>query len=159
MPSLYELTQNVLMLQDMLESGEIDEAIFNDTMDAMGVAEKAENICKMIRNLDAKATAYKDEKDRLAKRQSECENAIKRLKESLLNHLNAVDKKKLDAGLFTVSKSKSTSVKITDESKIDEFFLEPQPPKILRTEISKALKSGVEVDGAELVENEYVRIR
>lgn len=157
--NLYELTQNALAIQEMLESGEIDEAVYNDTLEGMGIQEKVENICKVIRNLDAKATAFKEEKERLAKKQSTCENSIKYLKQSLLDHLNAVDKNKIDAGLFTVSKSTSTSVCITNESKIDEFFLEPQPPKINKTEIGKALKSGIKVDGAELVKTEYVRIK
>lgn len=159
MANLYELTQNVLVLQEMLENGEIDDTVYNDTLEGMGVQEKIANICKVIRNLDAKATAFKEEKDRLAKRQAACENGIKRLKESLLTHLNALDKNKVDAGLFTVSKSSSTSVRINDENKIDEFFLEPQPPKINKAEIGKALKNGIKVDGAELVKTEYVRIR
>lgn len=157
--NLYELTQNALVLQNMLESGEIDETTYADTLEGMGISEKAENICKVIRNLDAKATAYKEEKDRLAKRQSECENGIKRLKESLLMHLNALDKNKLDAGLFTVSKSKTKSVKITDEKWLHESYLEPQPPKINRKKIADDLRSGLDVAGAEFVENEYVRIR
>ena len=157
--NLYELTQNVQYLQNLFEDGEIDEQTLNDTLEGMGVEEKVENICKVIRNLDAKASALKAEKDRLAKKQSVCEHGVKRLKESLLNHLNSLDKKKVDAGVFTVSKSSTKSVKITDESAIDEFFLEPQPPKINKAEIGKALKNGIKVRGAELVDSEYVRIK
>ena len=159
MASLYELTQNALYLQDMLESGEIDDTVYNDTLEGMGIQEKAENICKVIRNLDAKAKSYKEEKDRLAKRQSECENGVKRLKESLLMHLNALNKSKLDAGLFTVSKSKTKSVKITDADYLHSSYLEPQPPKINKKKIAEDLKSGLDVAGAEYVETEYVRIR
>ncbi len=159
MANLYELTQNALALQEMFEGGEIDEQVLADTLEGMGLNEKVENICKVIRNLDAKATAFKEEKDRLAKRQSECENGVKRLKNSLLECLTSLDKQKIEAGLFTVSKSKTKSVKIINESELDEFFLKPQPPKIDTTGISKALKSGIEVKGAELVDSEYIRIR
>lgn len=159
MSSLYELTQDALALQEMFESGEIDEQVLADTLEGMGLYDKVENICKMIRNLDAKAMAFKEEKDRMAKRQSECENGVKRLKNSLLECLSSLDKPKVEAGLFTVSKSKTKSVKITNEAEIDEFFLKPQPPKIDTAGIGKALKNGIEVKGAELVESEYIRIR
>ena len=157
--NIYELTQQALVLQEMLESGEIDDQTFNDTLEAMGVAEKAENICKVIRNLEAKAAAYKAEKDRLAKRQSECENGIKRLKDSLLFHLTMLDCPKVDAGLFTVTKSSSKSANITDASVIPAEYLKPQPPTVDKAQILKDLKEGKAVAGAELSVSEYVRIR
>ena len=157
--NIYELTGNAIKLQDMLESGEIDEQTFNDTIEGMGIYEKFENICKVIRNLDAKANAYKEEKDRLAKRQSECENGVKRLKESLLTCLNALDKPKIEAGIFTVSKSRTKSVKIIAENLLDEEYLVPQPPKPDKKKISEDLKNGIDIVGAELVETEYVRIK
>ena len=66
MPSLYELTLQAQYLQELLESGDIDETAFADTLEAMDVDTKIENICKVIRNLDADAKAFKEEKDRLA---------------------------------------------------------------------------------------------
>ena len=159
MPSLYELTQDALALQDMFENGDIDEQTLSDTLEAMGIEEKAENICKVIRNLDAKAKAYKEEKDRMAKRQKECENGVNRLKESLLLHLNTLKKPKLEAGLFTVSKSMSKKVEITAEHWLDEKYLDPQPPKVNKTRITEDLKNGIEVAGAKFVENEYLTIK
>ena len=157
--NIYELTQQALMLQEMLESGEIDDQTFADTIEAMGVAEKAENICKVIRNLEAKAAAYKAEKDRLAKRQKECENGVEKLKDSLLWHLTMMDSKKVDAGLFTVTKSSTKSAGITDETLIPDDYLKPQPPTVDKAQILKDLKEGKTVAGAELVVSEYVRIR
>lgn len=157
--NLYELTQNAMNLQNMLESGEIDEEIFNDTLSSMGIEEKAENVCKMIRNLEARAAAFKEEKDRLAKRQSQCENGAKRLKESLLIHLTALDKTKMDAGLFSVTKCATTSANIVDENSIAPNYLVPQPPTIDKRQILADLKAGMAVPGAELSKTEYVRIR
>lgn len=157
--SLYNLTQDALQLQEMLESGEIDEQIFNDTIEAMGIAEKAQNICMVIRNLEAKATAYKQEKDRLAKRQSECENGIKRLKDSLLTHMTLLDSPKLDAGLFSITRCATQSANIVDEKALPETYLTPQPPKVDKRQILEDLKAGVEISGAELSRSEYLRIR
>lgn len=157
--TLYELTQNALALQEMLESGEIDETVFSDTLEGMGTEEKVENICKVIRNLDAKAKALKEEKERIASKQTTAENGVKRLKESLLIHLQALNKKKVDAGLFTVSLSSTTSVAITQPDWVHSDYLIPQDPKIDRKKIAEDLKNGKEVAGAELQKTEYVRIK
>lgn len=159
MASLYELTQDAAMLQDLLESGEIDEQVFKDTLEAMDVDTKIENICKMIRNLDANATAYKAEKDRLAAKEKSANNAVARLKESLLNFMLTTDKKKVEVGVFTVSKSVSKSVEILYEDMLDEKYFVPQPDKVDKTAITKDIKAGVDVAGAKLVEKPYVTIR
>lgn len=159
MASLYELTQNALVLQEMLESGEINETVYADTLEGMGTDEKIENVCKMIRNLEAKANAFKEEKARLESKQKTAENGVKRLKESLLVHLHALNKKKVDAGLFTVSLSKTTSVAVTHPDWLISDYLIPQEPKIDKKKIADDLKAGNEVAGAELATKEYVRIK
>lgn len=159
MSSLYELTQNAAVLQELLESGEIDEKTFNDTLEGMDIDTKVENICKVIRNLEAKASACKAEKDRLAAKEKAANNGVTRLKESLLNYMLTVDKKKVEAGTFAVSKGTSKSVEIIYEDMLDEKFFIPQPDKIDKTAITKAIKAGEEVAGARLVEKPYVTIR
>ena len=159
MASLYELTQDAALLQEMLENGEIDEQVFNDTLDGMDIDTKIENICKVIRNLDANATAYKAEKDRLAAKEKAAKNGIERLKESVLNYMLTVNKKKVEAGVFTVSSGVSKSVEIIYEDMLDEKFFIPQPDKVDKTAITKAIKAGEEVSGARLVEKPFVTIR
>lgn len=159
MPSLYELTQNAAVLQELLESGEIEEQTFNDTLEGMDIDTKVENICKVIRNLEAKAAACKAEKDRLASKEKTANNGVARLKESLLNYMQTVDKKKVEAGTFSVSKGISKSVEIIYEDMLDEKYFVPQPDKIDKTAITKDIKAGEEVAGARLVEKPYVTIR
>lgn len=159
MASLYELTHAAYNLQVMLENGDIDEETFNDTLEAMGGDEKIENVCKVIRNLEADAAAFKAEKDRLAERQKTAENGVKRLKQSLLDYLIATDTKKRTVGLFTVAVSTSKSVNITNEDALPDIYLIPQPPKVDRTKLGNDLKSEIHIEGAELVENLYLRIR
>ena len=157
--NLYQLTGAAMQLQEMLEAGEIDKAVYDDTLEGLDIDTKVENICKVIRNLDAQAKAFKEEKDRLAEHEKVAKNGVTRLKESLLMYMQACDKKKLDAGTFTVSRSKSTSVKIFDETGVPEEFLVYQPATIDKTAVAKAIKAGQVVAGAELEEREYVRIR
>jgi hypothetical protein len=143
----------------MLEVGEIDQQTFDDTVEGLDIDSKIESYCYVVRNLEAQAEAFKKEKDRLAERERIAKNGIERLKANLLMCLQAVDKKKVDAGTFTVSRSVSKSVKIFDETGIPEEFLVYQPAKIDKTSIAKALKEGKVVAGAEFEEKENVRIR
>lgn len=159
MASLYELTQDVMYLQNLLEDGEIDEQTYNDTVECMCVEGKIENVCKMMKNLEAKAAAYKAEEDRMEKRRKTIENNVKRLKESVLNFMLCSNNKKVETGLFTVGLGSSTSVKVWDDSHIPDEYLIPQMPKIDKTALGKALKEGKEIKGVELVKNSYVTIR
>lgn len=159
MATLYELTNAAYALQVMMENGEIDGDTYKDTLEAMGGDEKIENVCKVIRNLEADAAAFKAEKDRLAERQKAAENGVKRLKQSLLDYLIATDTKKRTAGLFTVSVGTSKAVNITNEDALPERYFVPQPPKVDRTMLGNDLKSEIHIEGAELVENPFLRIR
>lgn len=157
--NLYELTGAAVQLQEMLESGEIDEQAFKDTIDGLDIDGKVESICYVFKNLEAQADAFKKEKDRLAERERITKNGMARLKQSLLDYLHATDKKKVDAGVFTVTRSTSKSVKVYDETGIPEEFLIYQPAKIDKVALGKALKEKKIIEGAELEETEYVRIR
>lgn len=159
MATLYELTQQALVVQEMLMSGDIDEDTFNDTIESLDIDTKVENICKVIRNLDADAKMYKEEKDRLAAKQKTAENGVERLKKLLLFHLKSTNKPSIESGLFKVSKGCSKTVIVEDVKAIPVEFREPQPDKINKAEIKKLLLAGESVTGAELQENEYVTIR
>lgn len=158
--TLYELTANAAYLQQLLEDGDIDEQTFNDSLESLMIDDKVESICKVIRNLEAQAAAFKEEADRLAKKKQTAENGVKRLKESLVNFMvTTKNTKKITAGLFTVSLGSTKAVEVTDETALPECYLTPQPPKVDKTSIGAALKAGAEVPGAALKENYHVRIK
>lgn len=157
--NLYEITGAEMALQAMLESGEIDEQAYSDTIDGLNAEGKIENIIHVIKNLEAHAAACKEQKDIFAAKQKAAENGVQRLKDSILQHMQALDKKKVDAGLFTVSKSVSKSVEIFKEDALDEKYFIPQPPKIDKTAISNDIKAGIDVTGAQIIEKPYIRIK
>ena len=157
--SLYELTEQEKALQEMLESGEIDETTFADTLESLDTETKLESICKVKRMLEAKAKMFKEEKERIDAKKRTAENGVKRLNESLLRYLTETGKKKAAAGLFTVSKGSSKSVNIIDIDEIPVEYLIPKDPDVDKKAISLALKSGMEVPGVELKESEYVTVR
>jgi hypothetical protein len=158
--NLYELTANAAYLQQLLEDGDIDEQTFADSIESMMIDDKIENICKVIRNLEAQAAAFKEEAERLTKKKQTAENGVKRLKESLVNFMVTTrNTGKITAGLFTVSLGSSKSVEVLDETALPECYLTPQPPKVDKTSIGAALKAGMDVPGAQLKETNHIRIK
>lgn len=159
MMNLYTLTGAALELQNLLEAGEIEEDVYQDTLENLDIDKKIENICAVIRNLEAEALAFKEEKNRMASRQKTAENGIKRLKESLLNHLTVTNQNKVKSGVFSVSLGSSEKVIVTDQKQIPSEFLIPQEAKIDLATIKKLLKSGEDINGVTIENSKYIRIR
>ena len=159
MRSLYELTGAALELEELLRNESIDAQTYQDTLDSLGQETKIESICYVIRNLQAEADMFKAEKEKMNARQKTAENGVTRLKDSLLNYLTVTNQSKVKSGLFNVSVGKTESVSVIDLDKIPKEYLIPQADKVDVATIKKILKSGEEIPGAELSENQHVRIR
>lgn len=152
--SLYDLTQEFLQIAAQLEEMELDSETMADTLEALQlpIEEKAENVIKYVKNLEAMAEARKNEAKRLT------ELAAKDLKraEWLLNYLDSnlkiLGKTKLTAGVFQLSYRKGSEVVEIDESKLPEFYFIPQPAKPMpKTELKAIVKSGAEIPGVTVV--------
>lgn len=156
---LYELVDAALDLQEQLEAGEMDEQAFTEAIDSIGLDKKIESICGVLRNLEAEAEAFKAEKERLAARERTARNAVDRLKAYLVENVKTLGAKTVKVGTFALSLGKSKSVEVLDATKIPAQYLIEQAPKVDKANISKALKGGIEVPGARLLESEYLRIR
>ncbi len=159
MATLYEMTSQAKELYDLLQGEEIDEQTYLDTLEAIGAEEKVENYCKVLKELQADFDKFKAETDRLATRMKTTNNGIDRMKDSLLSFLKGSGQEKVKAGTFTVSIGVSKQTNIIDERLIPAEFRTPQPDKLDKTAIKKAIESGINVLGAEIITNESVRIR
>lgn len=157
--NLFEMTVAATELYDLLTSGEIDEQTFEDTLQAMGTAEKLESYCKVIKQLEADAEMLKAEKDRIDKKKKTVENSIDRMKKAVSDFMNAQGTKKATAGTFTVALSESKAVKVVDENKVPKMYFIEQDPKLDKKTILKLLREGETVEGCELQTNEGVRIK
>ena len=157
--TLYEMTQAGLQLYALLSADEIDEQTVTDTLEAMGVADKLEDYCKVIRQFQADAAAYKAEADRLSEKRKRAENAVARLKAAVKSYMDAVGTEKVQAGVFDIKVSHSRAVSIIDESVIPLQYRTPQPDKIDKAELRRALMSGEEIAGVELTVNENISIK
>lgn len=157
--NLFEMTVAANELYDLLTSGEIDEQVFADTLQAMGTEEKLESYCKVIKQLEADLEMLKAEKERIEKKKKTIENSILRMKKAVTDFMKAQGTQKASAGTFTVALSTSKAVNILDENKIPARFLVEQAPKIDKAAIRAELMTGAEIEGCELQINEGVRIK
>ena len=101
--NLYEINGAVAQLAEMLESGEIDETVYNDTIESLGAEIAVEDVVKAIRNKQAEAEAIKAEADKLTDKRRRAEAAAEGLKNILLTYLTATQQKKVSAGVFAIS--------------------------------------------------------
>ena len=154
MATLYNINQellNCITVEDgttvNTETGEVIDVAALEALE-LERSEKIRNIALWIKNLksdvnalDAEEKAFKARKD-----------AAKKKAEQLSGYLASVlNGEKVTGTDFAVSWRKSTAVNVLDEKAI--------PPKVDKTGISKALKAGETVTGAELVERQNMTIK
>ena len=157
MRSLYEIDNDILNCVDE-ETGEIIDSAALDALNMERDA-KIEGVACWIKDLKAEAEALKAEKQALADRQKKAEIKAESLKKWLAFALGG---KKFESARAAVSFRKSKSVEITDINELimkDDDLLVYQEPKPDKKAIAAAIKSGREVAGAVLVENESVIIK
>ena len=156
--NLYELSQNYLAVQDM----DLEPETLKDTLDSIeeAIEDKAENIAKWIRNLEADKKAFEEEEKRFKEKKQAADNRIKSLKLYLEDNMRLIGKTKFKAGVFSFAiQNNPPSVEVFDEALIPKQFLIAQPVKIDRAGIKELLKAGEEVPGAELKQTKGLRIR
>ncbi|HEP1433010.1 siphovirus Gp157 family protein [Streptococcus pyogenes] len=160
MAYLYELEGIYAQLQSM----DLDEEIFQDTLDSIDFQSDLENnieyFVKMLKNAQADAEMYKAEKEAFYKKQKQAEAKAEKYKETIRHAMGLSQKKKVDAGMFKVSLRRSKKVEVLDETKIPlDYMQEKIEYKPRKDEISKALKSGIDISGVELIETESLQVK
>ena len=87
MSNLYQLTNNYETVLNMLYDEDADEQMILDTLEAIEgeIEDKADNYAKIIKELEAKQNARKEEAKRLTESAKVFENRVKVLKSNLFN--------------------------------------------------------------------------
>ena len=151
---LYEIDSAILDCVDV-ETGEIfDEDKFEEL--SLERDAKIENICLWIKNLKAEAEALKAEKDAFAQRQKVAENRMESLKRYISSYLDGT---KFESAKVKVTFRKSESLEISEDAIVPDEYLRFKEPEVNKTELKKAIKSGVEVPGVALVTNNNIQIK
>lgn len=154
MANLYEITAEMMQLQDMLSDTDIDQEVLVNTLESVqfDFEEKAESYAKVIRNMESDSDAYKQEARRLTDKAAVIDNGINRLKSTLKAAMEVTGHLKIKGDLFTVAVQKNGGVQPLN---ITGDVPEEYKKVIYETDnaaIRKALADGKELDFAVLGE-------
>lgn len=109
MSNLYNLTSNYEAVLNMLYDEDVDLQMILDTAEAIEgeIEDKANGYAKIIKELEAKQNARKEEAKRLTESAKVFENRIKALKNNLYNSMKTTGKTKFVTDLFSFSIAKN----------------------------------------------------
>lgn len=151
--NIYEITNELLELQEMLCDPEIDEQVLQDTLESVSFdfEQKAESYAKIIKNLDADAEAYKREIDRLIEKRNSTLRGVERLKNTLKSVMEVTGIKKVKGSVLSLSLQKNGGVcpLVFKKDVPDDYMRVIKEPD--NAKIREALKDGT-LDFAELGE-------
>jgi len=102
MSNLYKLTNNYDTILNMLYEEDADEQMILDTLESIEdeIEDKADGYAKIIKELEAKQNARKEEAKRLTESARVFENRVKALKNNLFNSMKVTGKTKFATDLF-----------------------------------------------------------
>ena len=175
MSTLYELTGQYLLLEDMMDDPDVDEQTLLDTLEGIEgeLQDKAEDYGKVIKNLEVVAAGLDEESKRLAARKKAIDTNIDRMKKALQQSMTLTGYKKLDTKLFKFSIRKNAASVVPELTDIKEFiaaledrgidstdYLSYKEPTLNKTAIKEAINAGVDFSGiAYLKQSESLMIR
>lgn len=154
MATLFEINADIGSCIDF-ETGEILEPEKLEQL-KMDKHEKLRNIAFVALNAKSDAEAYKEQEQRFKAKRTAAEKTLAWAKETLVRELGG---QKMKEPEFTVSYRKSEAVEIADLNSVPDEFLVPQPPKVDKVGLKKAIKGGAVIDGVTIAEKKNILIR
>lgn len=165
--NLFQITQEFLELASLIEEagGEVNDAILEElAISRDNFAHKAEGYTKLILKWESESEAAAAEIKRVQTIKKTKDNAIARLRDTLLQALmvfgseDSKGVKRYETALLKLSTRRSAAVEITDETALpDEAFVIKR--EVSKTAIKRLLEDGMEIDGAQMKENFSLQIK
>ena len=138
--------------------GEIPEFYLKQLVEAQAQSiAQIENLVKYIRHAEQFIDACKDEEKRISDRRRTTENRIESIKKYLTPFVD--DRGKFDAGTFTLSTRKSSSVELEDNFNDPDYCIQIISYKPDKKKIKLDIESGKEIPGAKLIEKKNLQIK
>ena len=162
MSNLFKITEKARELSLALETGELTEELENElVINQNELQEKSVNYGFVIKGFESDISIIDQEIKRLQDLKKAKNNAIDRMKESVLNAMNIYGIEKVTSPTITVSIRKNPeSVEIINEEQIPSKFLkEKTTVSIDKVAIKKAIQSGENIEGAVLTRSESLSIK
>ena len=164
MTALYQIAAEYRAAADKLADSGLDSQTIADTLEGMGadVDDKAIAVASVIRNIEAERDAVRAAVVGMVERAKSLDTRADRLREYLLNNLEACNIKRIACPLFAIAiKSNPPRVLIDDASLLPPSMLTtppPPPPQPDKMAIKAALKDGP-VPGARLENSTRLEIK
>ena len=165
MANIYELTESIRLLWDLMDQGELDDDVLKDAMmnSQEDLKDKLEGYCKFIRQMESDVDGISVEIKRLQDRKAVLKNTIERSKKVMQMAMETAGEKKVKGQIFTISIQANPESVVLDESYIENIppeYLKVKDPDIDKAKLKEDLKNGVNLDGiAHLEQTESLRIK
>ena len=161
---LYEIADNYLQaLEGLAEFEDLPAEVIADTLEALqgNFEHKAISVGAYIRTLEAEVSAIGEACKSMERRQNALKRHAERLREYLklqmertgLRHIRVPPQRTKAPCIILRLKANPPSVVVEDEELVPECYKQQViTTKVLKSEIARDLKAGVEVQGAHLVQ-------
>ena len=162
MSTLYELTDQFVKVSELLQSGDYDEQVLNDTLESiqLSLEDKVDGYVGVIKNFETENIAIDQEIKRLQERKKVNMNGINRLKENLMYSLEQTGQKKVKSALNTVTiRNNAPSLQIDDEKNIPKEFFIDQEPKLDKRGLLNYVKDAGEFEGVSIKKSQSLVVK
>ncbi len=154
MSTLYEIAEQMRELSILAENWDDDDQVIQDTLEGLqgDLAEKADNIAKLVKMLDRQADACELESIRLKDRANRIRIRSDRIKEYLMRWMKVLDIRVIENALFDIRIRKlPPSIQLDEELLPPRWYREKVTQVPDKAAIKAAIQEGKQIAGATLV--------
>lgn len=153
--TLYQLADEYRQLLELAASDEADEESFAAALEAMQgeITTRAVSLAQVARNLESFEQQIEAAIEEMARRATRAQNRAMAIRAYLKERMEQAGIAKLEAPFFSLAIRKNPpKLMIAEDAIIPRDYLRIIPERLEpnKAEISKAIKSGVDVDGCRL---------
>ena len=159
--NIYNLTTQAKQIALLLEEGEFTQEIEQALIITQEQLQaKAIDYTYVIKNFEADSQAIDNEIKRLKAMKEAKDKAIDRMKEAVRNAMLASGIDKIESSLFKLSLRRSEAVEVVNIDQLPEILVTVKKTVSAdKVKIKEAIKSGLTVEGANLIENFNLQIK
>lgn len=156
---LYELSTLAAQILEQLESEDgIDKNLYESLK--LDEEEKIVSCARIYRQILSDAQACKDEEKRLSERKKKLENSAQRLKDMMFEGMKMTGVNTIRRPEFDIMiKKNPPSLRIDKEENIPNEYFKNLAPVLDKTLLKNAVKSGLNLEGVQLVQTERLEIK
>jgi len=159
--NLYTLTTEAQMIASLLETEELTPELESMLIiNQQELSHKSIDYVKVIRNKESDSDAIKAEIKRLKGMQDANDRVVDRMKLAVRDAMLASGIDKIESSLFKLSLRRSESVEVVNIDQLPESLVTVKKTVSAdKVKIKEAIKNGVPVEGAVIVENFSLQIK